>query len=51
MDYKELLASIARDKGDIVLSEYILAYKPKEVITKQKYNITLMPEATCDGCQ
>jgi hypothetical protein len=71
MDYKELLASIARDKGDIDLSEYILKYEkvivPRagDIITKTdsgiagtvepktttKYNITVMPEATCDGCQ
>lgn len=71
MDYKELLASIAKDKGDIGLYEWIMKYekvkeptagdiipkidsgiaKDAEPIIKTKYNITQMPEATCDGCQ
>lgn len=54
MDYKELLAGIAKDKGDIGLYEWIMKYeKVEEVkpIIKPKYNITKMPEATCDGCQ
>jgi hypothetical protein len=57
MDYKELLASIAKDKGDNDLYEYIMKYeKPVDKIDTYKagagkFNITKMPEATCDGCQ
>lgn len=54
--YIKMLVSIAKDKGLLELASYIERYgKDIEVkvdpIIKQKYNITQMPEATCDGCQ
>ena len=49
MDVKDLLkmlASIARDRGHDDLAKYVELYEPTPV-----YKITVMPEATCEGCQ
>lgn len=71
INWKETLASIAKDKGQDSLSTYILGFvedlkpvyeilstdAPVEIqhdysgLNKKMFNITVMPEATCDGCQ
>lgn len=59
------LASIARDKGEYLLADYIGKFGTQvdtvihatpiegvnEIVKAGKFNITVMPEATCDGCQ
>lgn len=71
INWKETLASIAKDKGQESLAKHILGFvenlKPVyEILStdapvatptdysgmnKKMFNITVMPEATCDGCQ
>ena len=61
LNYQSILASIARDKGLNDLAAHIESFskesKVDAVLTESvgvpiyKYNITKMPEATCDGCQ
>lgn len=57
LNYQEVLASIASDKGLPELAKHIESFgftpetsTPVNAVSP-KYNITKMPEATCDGCQ
>lgn len=62
INWVETLAQIAGDKGQTNLAAYIRTFGegqiPQEVVTHdysklstRTFNITTMPEATCDGCQ
>lgn len=63
INWVETLAQLAADKGNQYLAEYIRAFKPipAPVVTAQtsvdytrlssSFNITKMPEASCDGCE
>ena len=59
VNYRSILSDIAKDKGLDDLANYIKEYKesPKKnevlsnLVGAPVYNITTMPEATCDGCQ
>lgn len=58
LNYKKLLSSIALERELVELAEYIDKFDPSVVSSSngaQKavgvYNITVAPEATCDGCQ
>lgn len=58
--YIPILSAIAKDKGLHDLSNYISLFKPAKIADPvyvssltptKKYNITVLPEATCEGCQ
>lgn len=63
INWVETLAQIASDKGNTFLADHIRGFKPMPIVTAQPdysglsdhfakpFNITKMPEATCDGCQ
>lgn len=57
LNYQVVLASIARDKNLPELAKHIESFGFTEETSapvndvSPKYNITKMPEATCDGCQ
>lgn len=56
-NYKRILSEIAIDKGLKELADFIQTFEPKVPVEKGEhfgppvYNITKLPEATCDGCQ
>ena len=57
MNYRNVLSSIARERGFEQLAAHIDSFMPSVVQsnivpgTATVYNITKAPEATCDGCQ
>lgn len=50
LNYKNILAEIAEERGLTELAEHIKQFNVEKTQSKV-FNITKMPEATCDGCQ
>lgn len=53
LNYKNILAEIAEERGLTELAQYITNFSFDKVELKTiptTFNITKMPEQTCDGC-
>jgi hypothetical protein len=56
LNYKNILAEIAEERGLTELAQYITNFsfdkvEVKTIPTQTVYNITKYPEAECSGCQ
>lgn len=51
LNYKTILKEIAEERGLEQLAKYIESFQYTDIKEPVVYNITKMPESTCDGCQ